>query len=203
MLNKITTICSLMLLALAPTMANASSAITGEKAPEFEFTDTNGTHHNITDFHGKNVVLEWTNHHCPFVIKHYDTRNMQTLQKESTDGGAIWISIVSSAEGKQGHITTEAANEIVTQNGAHPTYKILDEKGEIGKLYGASTTPHMFVIDAKGILAYQGAIDDNSSHKADAVKGANNHVRAALSDLNAGHAVKTATTKPYGCGVKY
>lgn len=190
----------MMVMFIAP--ANAAAEI-GKAAPEISAKDTNGNDFNLSDHKGKIVVLEWTNHACPFVVKHYDTNNMQSAQKKAREMGVEWISIVSSAEGRQGHVSAEEANKITAEAGASPTAKILDASGEIGKAYGAKTTPHMFVIDENGNLAYAGAIDDNSSPRASTVKGAKNYVLAAISDLQAGNAVETAQTAPYGCSVKY
>ncbi len=175
----------------------------GQPAPDFTATDVDGNAFKLSDHKGKTVVLEWTNHECPFVIKHYDTGNMQKTQKAARDQGVEWITIVSSAPEKQGHVSAEEAKAIVAEAGAHPTTKILDESGEIGKMYDARTTPHMFVIDAEGNVVYAGAIDDNSSPRHSTVEGATNYVTAALDDLAAGRAVATPQTAPYGCSVKY
>ena len=185
-------------------MPNANAApVVGEPAPEFTAIDTNGVERSLSDFKGKNVVLEWSNHQCPFVVKHYGPGNMQKVQKESTDNGAVWLTIVSSAEGKQGAISAEESNEVMKEVGAHSTARILDPSGEIGKLYAAKTTPHMFVIDKDGILAYAGAIDSDSGFKPSSIEGATNYITEALKSLNAGEAIKVASTKPYGCSVKY
>ena len=192
---------ALMLLTLNP--AQAAPEI-GQAAPEFEGTNIlTGQPFNLSDHKGKIVVLEWTNHQCPFVVKHYETGNMQKIQKAALEQGATWVSIVSSAPGQQGHVTAEEGVKIATDAGASISAKLLDESGEIGKLYGASTTPHMFVINGEGVLVYAGAIDDNSSPSHDTVEGAKNYVTAALSDLAAGKPVETATSQPYGCAVKY
>jgi len=159
--------------------------------------------HSLSDFKGKNVVLEWSNHECPFVVKHYEPGNMQKIQKQATEDGAVWLTIVSSAEGKQGNVTAEEANQIMDEMGANSTARILDPSGAIGKLYGAKTTPHMFVINKEGILSYAGAIDSDSSFKQSSIEGATNYVMAALKDLNSGKSVEVASTKPYGCSVKY
>ncbi len=180
-----------------------SAPAIGEKAPEFKGKTMNGEIVSLSDFQGKKVILEWTNHECPFVIKHYDTGNMQQLQEEATEDGAVWLSIVSSAEGKQGYTDPETAKQVVEEVGAKATDRILDPEGEIGKAYQAKTTPHMFIIDEEGMLVYQGAIDDNSSPRPGTVEGAKNYVRAALDDLEAGRNVQVASTKPYGCSVKY
>lgn len=202
MLKKLSTLCLAIIISASPAFAN-SSVVTGDIAPDFEFTDTNGNTQKLSDLKGNPVVLEWSNHSCPYVIKHYETGNMQKLQKAATENNVTWLTIVSSAEGKQGHTTIEQANKIVSDNKASPTAKILDASGEIGNLYGARTTPHMYVIDKDGILVYQGAIDDNNSHKPDTVESAHNYVTAALESLKKGEAVETSSTKPYGCGVKY
>ncbi len=185
------------------TDAPPAAVTVGAPAPALVAKDTNGKDVNLTDYMGKTVVLEWTNHDCPFVKKHYDAKKMQALQKEAAEQGVIWISVVSSAPDKQGHITADEANKIVADQGAVVTHKILDESGAIGRAYGAKTTPHMFVIDKDGKVAYMGAIDSDASFKPEAIASATNYVRAALADLKAGKPVATAQTEPYGCSVKY
>lgn len=175
----------------------------GEPAPAFTATDSNGKTHNLSDFKGKIVVLEWTNAECPYVVKHYDSKNMQGLQEKYTGQDVVWLTVNSSAEGKQGHVTAEAANALIAEQGAKQTAFILDADGTIGKAYDAKTTPHMFVIDKEGVLVYAGAIDDNDSAKAEDAATAKNYVAAALDALLAGKPVETAQTKPYGCSVKY
>ncbi|MAI61685.1 MAG: thioredoxin family protein [Micavibrio sp. TMED27] len=177
----------------------------GSMAPEIEAVDVmSGEAFKLSDHKGKVVVLEWTNHGCPFVVKHYGSGNMQKVQKEAlAQDNVEWVTIVSSAPGRQGHVTAEEAKAIVEKEGASVSAKLLDETGEIGKAYGAQTTPHMFVIDAEGKLAYMGAIDDNSSPNPKTVEGAKNYVLAALSDIAAGKPVEMAQTRSYGCGVKY
>lgn len=175
----------------------------GKPAPAFTGTDSNGKPHSLPDHKGKIVVLEWNNPECPYVKKHYESMNMQKLQEEYTGKDVVWLTVNSSAEGKQGHLTPEAANTLIKEKGAKQTAYILDPKGEIGKLYGAKVTPHMFVIDKDGNLAYDGAIDDNDSTDATDIPASKNHVKAALDSLLAGKPVETAQTKPYGCGVKY
>ena len=183
--------------------ANASAPVVGEAAPNFTAVDTNGVEHSLSDFKGKNVVLEWSNHDCPFVVKHYRPGNMQKVQKQATDNGAIWLTIVSSAKGKQGSVSPEQANEIMKKDGVHSTARFLDPSGELGRLYDAKTTPHMFVIDKEGVLAYAGAIDSDSGFQSSSIEGATNYVIEALNNLNAGEPVKVASTKPYGCSIKY
>lgn len=189
-----------LLFTAAPAMAAAEA---GSPAPDFTATDINGEEFSLSALKGKTVVLEWTNHQCPFVVKHYETGNMQKVQKAATDQGVVWVSIVSSAEGRQGHVSAEEAKAITKEAGAHPTHKILDASGEIGQAYGAKTTPHMFVINAAGNIAYAGAIDDNPSPRHKTVEGAKNYVLAALDDLKNGRDVETASTQSYGCAVKY
>lgn len=188
--------------ALGVTPAFAAAEV-GKPAPDFTATDIKGNEVKLSDLKGKNVVLEWTNNECPFVKKHYGSGNMQATQQKATEDGAVWVSIVSSAPGMQGNVTAEEAMKIEEEVGAHDTNRILDPSGEIGQLYGAKTTPHMFVIDKEGVLAYAGAIDDKPDADPASVKDAKNYVLAALDDLNAGKAVETPTTAPYGCGVKY
>ena len=183
--------------------AQAETAVVGKPAPDFTGTDTNGKTHKLSDFKGKTVVLEWTNPECPYVVKHYGSGNMQKLQAEATKDGVIWLSVASSADGKEGNMTGEQANAYMTEQKSAPTARILDASGTIGHLYGAKTTPHMFVIDKAGTLVYAGAIDDNDNFSPDTIKGAKNYVAAALQNLKDGKAVETSSTKPYGCGVKY
>lgn len=188
--------------ALFSTPAFATVTI-GAQAPDFSLQNSHGKTVKLSDFSGKIVVLEWTNHECPYVVKHYDTNNMQNLQKDMTSSGAVWLTIVSSAPGRQGHTTAEEAQAIHEKTGAHATHRLLDPEGAVGKMYGAVTTPHMYVIDTNGQLAYAGAIDNDPSARHEAVKTAQNFVKDAVSALQNGQAVKMAETRPYGCSVKY
>ena len=183
--------------------SSAADPTIGAKAPAFSLTDTNGKSHSLSDFKGKYVVLEWVNHGCPFVKKHYETGNMQALQKKATDKGVVWLSICSSAKGKEGYMTAGEWNKTVADSRTAATAVLLDEKGKVGKTYGAKTTPHMFVINPTGILVYKGAIDDKASTDKDDVKGARNHVMAALDEAMGGKPVTVSATTPYGCSVKY
>lgn len=189
-----------LLLAAVPAMAAVE---VGKPAPDFTGTDTHGTEHTLSDFKGKTVVLEWSNHGCPYVQKHYGTGNMQALQKEATDDGVVWLTIVSSAPGKQGYTTPEEANALMEEQNSHPTARILDPEGTIGKLYDAKTTPHMFVIDKDGTLVYDGAIDDQNAYQPETIEGATNYVREALHALKTGTEIEVTSTTPYGCSVKY
>ena len=190
--------------ALIASTAQAAPA-TGAAAPAFSGVTSAGETISLADFAGKTVVLEWTNDGCPFVKKHYATppANMQTLQKSAAADDIVWISVISSAKGEQGYADAARANELTASRGAAPAHVVLDEAGTIGKLYGAKTTPHMFIITADGELAYDGAIDSKSSAKVEDIAKATNYVTAALEDIEAGRPVATPVTKPYGCSVKY
>lgn len=191
------------LLLLGSVSAGNAAAIVGKKAPSIELRDSNGKTVRLDAFKGKFVVLEWVNFQCPFVGKHYGSGNMQKLQKDYTQKGVVWLSICSSAQGKQGHVNGQEANELLKQKGAAPSRFLLDPAGNVGKAYGAKTTPHMFVIDPKGTVVYDGAIDDTpSTDKAD-IATAKNYVVAALDAAMSGKKVDTAVTQPYGCSVKY
>lgn len=175
----------------------------GQMAPDFTGIDSNGNTHKLSDLKGKTVILEWTNDQCPYVGKHYGAGNMQQLQKETTKDGIVWLSVISSAPGKQGHVAPEKANELTTARNAAPTAVLLDENGVIGKAYNARTTPHMFIINAKGTLVYKGAIDDKPSANQDDIPTAQNYVRNALAAMDAGKAPDPDSTRAYGCSVKY
>ena len=175
----------------------------GQPAPAFTLTDSNGQSHNLADFKGKFVVLEWLNHGCPFVKKHYDSNNMQKLQKEYTSKDVVWLSIVSSAPGKQGHMSPAETNQAKEEKGSAATAVLLDEDGTVGQLYGAKVTPELYVINPDGNLIYAGAIDDKKSLDPADVEGAANYVKRALDEALAGQPVSTPKTEPYGCSVKY
>lgn len=175
----------------------------GAPAPAFSLTDASGKTRSLDEFRGKTVVLEWTNAGCPFVKKHYGAGNMQALQKQAKADGVVWLSINSSAQGKQGHLDGAGAQELLKAQKAAPAAYLLDPDGTVGKLYGARTTPHMYVIDAKGTLVYMGAIDDKPSADPKDIPGAKNFVAQAWRELKAGKPVSEPMTKAYGCGVKY
>lgn len=175
----------------------------GDGAPDFTATDSNGKTHKLSDFKGKFVVLEWTNSGCPFTIKHYDSGNMQKLQKEWTGKGVVWLTVLSSAPGKQGYKTATEENAYVREKGASPTAVLMDPNGNLGHLFGAKTTPHMFIIDPSGKLVYNGAIDDKPTTDRDDINGAKNYVEAVLTEAMSGKTVTTASSQPYGCSVKY
>ena len=184
-------------------VSSAWAAKVGQPAPDFTGQGSDGKSYHLADLKGKYVVLEWSNEGCPFVKKHYGSGNMQRLQKEWTGKGVTWLTILSSAPGKEGHVTADQENAYLKEKKAAPTAALLDPTGTIGNLYSAKTTPHMFVIDPKGTLVYEGAIDDKASADPADIAGAKNYVSAALTDLMAGKAVAESTTRPYGCSVKY
>jgi len=190
-----------LLFAMATT-AGAALKI-GEPAPGFTGIDTSGKSHALSDFRGKPVVLEWTNHDCPYVRKHYSSGNMQRQQQTATGQGVVWLSIISSAPGKQGHVTPAQADALTAERNAAPSAVILDEKGEIGRLYEAKSTPHMYIIDADGKLAYMGGIDSIASANPADIGKATQYVPAALARVMNGEPVAPSVTRPYGCSVKY
>jgi len=188
---------------LAVSSAVHADVTVGDEAPDFVLTDTYGVSHSLSQYEGKFVVLEWLNHDCPFIQKHYRSGNMQHLQNEYTAKGVIWLSINSSAPGKGGNYPPDVANQLSEKVGAAPTAVLLDPEGTVGHLYGAKTTPHMFVINSKQQLIYQGALDDKpSTHPAD-IESAHNYVRAALDQAMTGKKVAVKSTPAYGCSVKY
>jgi peroxiredoxin len=191
----------LLLAALLSPLALSAAVETGEPAPGFTLTDTEGNEHSLSDFEGQYVVLEWLNHQCPFVVRHYESGNMQALQEKYTDQGVVWLSIVSSAPGKQGYFPPEKANQLTEEKSADPTAVLIDSSGTVGKAYGARTTPHMYVIDPEGVLVYQGAIDDQPRGRNPSE--ATNYVVEALEASMDGEEVEVASTRPYGCSVKY
>ena len=176
------------------------------KAPNFTALDSYGNNIQLSDFIGSPVILEWTNHECPYVMRHYDENNMQSVQKMALDAGVVWLSIISSTPGDQGHVSPNKANALTSSRAASPAHVLLDESGEIGMLYGAKTTPHMYMIDANGILRYKGAIDDigRGMQFFDAsLQQAKNYVSSQMSELIANQSLAISSTTAYGCSVKY
>jgi len=189
---------------LSTLTASASAALQiGEPAPAFTAIDTSGKSHNLGDFRGQPVILEWTNHDCPYVRKHYNSGNMQQQQRAATQQGAVWLSIISSAPGKQGHVTPAQADTLTVQRNAAPSAVLIDEQGDIGRLYGARTTPHMYIIDADGKLAYMGGIDSIPSANPADIAQATQYVPAALAQVMQEKPATSSVTRPYGCSVKY
>ena len=189
-------------LALAAIPAVAAPTV-GQPAPAFQTRDANGQTRSLDQFRGKAVVLEWTNSGCPYVQHAYKSGVMPALQRQAAKDGVVWLTVVSSAPGKQGYMEAAGVPAWKAQTGAAPADVLLDPAGKVGRTYGAKTTPHMFVVDAKGTLIYMGGFDDKPSTHAEDAKTAHNYVRAALDDLKTGKPVRDAVTRPYGCAVKY
>ena len=181
----------------------AAPARLGAAAPPFTLPDSNGKTVSLADFKGKTVVLEWTNHECPYVRKHYGGNNMQALQKKWTAQGIIWLTLISSHPGAQGFVHGLEANKLTEERGAAPTAVLLDPNGGVGRSYGAQVTPHMYVITGDGTLVYMGGIDDKPTTRLEDLKTANNFVDAALNELVAGKTVSIKTSRAYGCTIKY
>lgn len=186
-----------------PVAALAAGLPIGKPAPAFEAMDADGRSVRLSDFKGRTVVLEWTNHDCPFVRKHYESGAMQALQKRWTERGVVWLSVISSAPGEQGAVDGAEAKRLTVERAAAPSDVLLDPKGVLGRAYDARTTPHMYIVTGDGTLAYQGGIDDKPSTELADLKTARNYVEEALSALAAGKPVAATTTRPYGCTVKY
>jgi peroxiredoxin len=189
-------------LALAAGTALAAATV-GQPAPAFTATDVNGKTVSLADFKGKHVVLEWVNPGCPFVVKHYATQNMQGTQKEATGKGVVWLAVNSTAVGTTDYRKPADMAAWMTQQAAPVTATLMDADGKVGRAYGARTTPHMYIIDPQGKVVYTGAIDSIPSSNRDDIARATNHVKAALAETLAGKAVTVASTRPYGCSVKY
>ena len=181
----------------------AESPQVGSAAPDFSVTDSKGKTQSVSQYKGKYVVLEWFNPECPFVKKHYGPGNMQKLQKEFTDKGVVWLAVDSSAPGKEGNLTPEQAEKKMTEWKTHATALVLDQDGKAGQAYGAKNTPHMFIIDPEGKIIYAGAIDSKATPNPADISSSTNYVKVALDEAMAGKPVSTASTRPYGCSVKY
>ena len=184
-------------------IAAAATAEVGRPAPAFQLVDSTGHPRSLADFAGRTVVLEWTNHGCPFVQKHYGAGNVQAQQREAAAGGVVWLTINSSAPGKQGHVDGAGAEKVRRDAGSAQTAYLLDPDGIAGRAYGARTTPHMYVIDPEGVLRYAGAIDSIPSSDESDIAKATQYVPQALAELEAEQAVSVPVTRPYGCSVKY
>lgn len=182
---------------------NKATAAIDKKAPDFTLTDVDGKAHKLSDYEGKYVVLEWSNPDCPFVRKHYGSGNMQSLQKQYSEKGVVWLTICSSGPGKQGYYEAAAVKPQLKEKKVASTAYLLDADGKVARLYAAKTTPHMFIIDQKGKLLYAGAIDDKPSTKKVDIDGATNYVRAALDAVLADKSVEVKSSTPYGCSIKY
>lgn len=206
MIRRITFSLTFFLGILATGVANAA-ATSGQPAPSFQATDSNGNDVSLDDFSGEYVVLEWLNPSCPFTGKHYDSGNMQALQKKYVKKGVKWLSVYTMPE--SGLLTrfftksSEKMNNWLEENEAAPTALLMDMDTSLGQLYGAKTTPHMFVINREGKVIYAGAIDDTRSTDVDDIPSSTNYVAAALDEALSGKPVTAAVTRPYGCAVKY
>ncbi|GGW89407.1 redoxin domain-containing protein [Alteromonas halophila] len=174
-----------------------------EPAPAFSLQNSYGETVSLSEFEGKHVILEWTNHECPYVKKHYGADNMQALQRTYTDEDVVWLTIISSAPGKQGHVSAQTANELTDSREAAPTHVLFDPDGDVGRMYKAKTTPHMYIVDPKGTLQYAGAIDSIKSANPADIPNAVNYVTSGMDALAAGSDPNPELTAPYGCSIKY
>jgi peroxiredoxin len=188
---------------IATALHAADSPPVGSNAPEFSATDSKGKTHSLTDYKGKYVVLEWFNPECPFVKKHYGSGNMQKLQQNFTSKGVTWLTIDSSAPGKEGSLKPDEANKAIADLKAHSTALLLDADGKVGRTYGAKNTPHMFIINPEGKIIYEGAIDSKPTPNPDDIPSSTNYVKVALDESMAGKQVTTPSSRPYGCSIKY
>lgn len=190
-------------LSLVAGTALGAPASVGQPAPTFSVSDAAGKTVSLADFRGRTVVLEWVNPECPYVRKHYGSANMQGTQKGATASGAIWLAVNSTHPSHGDYKVPAAMTAWTQQQGAAPSATLMDSDGKVGRAYGARTTPHMYVIDAKGTLVYAGGIDDKPSANPADVKTAKNFVNAALADMQAGRPIAQPVTRAYGCSVKY
>jgi AhpC/TSA family len=193
----------LVAIAFVVGLSSAWAVRVGEHAPDFTATDSNGQVHKLSNYQGRFVVLEWTNRGCPYTQKHYNSGNMQRLQREWTSRGVVWLTVLSSAPGKQGYATGPEENAYLKQVNSTPTAALLDPTGALGHLYDAKTSPHMFIINPQGILLYNGAIDDRPTTDVADVATAKNYISIALEEATSGKPLTYTTTRPYGCSVKY
>lgn len=195
-------VAALIALSLVPQISKAE-AVPGKPAPYFDVKDAKGKSHKLSDYAGRWTVLEWFNKDCPYVKKHYGAKNMQMLQADFVAKGVVWLTVNSSATGKQGYTTPEETLKVAKDNGSSASALLIDTDGKMGKAYGAKTTPHMFVIDPKGVVVYAGAIDNNDSSDPATIKGSVNYVKDALNQGMSGKKIEMASSRPYGCAVKY
>jgi len=204
MKNSLRLLVAALAAAAISTGLSAMTAEVGKSAPDFTLTDINGKKHSLSDFKGKTVVLEWVNPECPFVVKHYEkSGNMPKTQKAALADGVVWLQINSGHAGAQGDFSPEQVKAWMAKNSAASTAYFRDSDGKVGKLYDARTTPHMYIVNPEGTLVYAGGIDSIRSSDPDDIAKATNYVTAALADLKAGKPVREASTRPYGCSVKY
>lgn len=194
--------CAAVAAVLLPLCAAAQVRV-GAPAPDFTATDSRGHSETLSSFRGKYVVLEWHNNGCPYTKKHYESGNMQALQREWTAKGVVWFTVISSAPGTQGYVTDAQENAYLEKMHADPTAVLMDPEGKLGHLYDAKTTPQMIVINPSGDVIYDGAIDNRPTPDISDIKGADNYVSDALTEAMEGKPVAKAYTRPYGCSVKY
>jgi AhpC/TSA family len=190
------------MMGIASRAAGATPQI-GQPAPEFTATDSKGHPLTLNEYRGKTVVLEWTNADCPYTRKHYTSGNMQGIQALAQKNGVIWLTVISSAPGRQGYVNGPAADALTQSRGAVPTAVLLDSSGTVGRLYGAKTTPHMFVIDKNGAVQYMGGIDSIATADISDIAQAEPYLKEAMLDVVQGKPVAHAVTRPYGCSIKY
>jgi len=202
-LNRLSRIAFLSIIAVFVSATVNAEPVIEQPAPLFSGAAADGSTVKLADLHGKTVVLEWTNADCPFVKKHYESGNIPRLQKSATAQGIVWLQVISSAEGKQGYVDGATAKKLNSERGATPTNTVFDPDGKIGRLYGATNTPQFFIINPEGVLVYKGGIDSIPSADQEDIAKAENYVSAALADLATGKKVAKASTRPYGCTVKY
>jgi len=204
MRNQLLSLCTVVAfgVALQSGAALAAPAV-GQPAPDFTAVDSNGKTIHLSDFKGKEVVLEWTNDQCPYVRKWYGTGAMQKLQKDAAGEGAVWLTVISSGPGKEGYVTPEQANDDTKMREAAPSYVLMDSAGTIGHLYNAMTTPDMYVVDKDGILRYSGGADSLGTTDPADIQKAEPYAREAIDAVAKGQKVSNPVTRPYGCNVKY
>ena len=187
---------------IIPGIAHAAAEV-GTPAPLFTSVDSNGKTQSLEQYRGKIVVLETTNHDCPYVAKHYRAGNMQAQQRDAAAKGIVWLTVASSAPGEQGNVTPQQANELTVKRGAAPAAVLIDPQSKVARAYAATVTPHMYIVDAKGILVYKGGIDSIATSNIDDIAKAKQYVRVALEEMAAGKPITEASTRPYGCTLKY
>ena len=180
-----------------------SAAAVGQKAPDFTAKDTAGKTVSLADFKGKTVVLEWVNPGCPYVRKHYSVANMQSTQKDAAGKGVVWLAINSTEPGHPDYLAPVALQAWMGEQKAAATHTVMDESGKIGQAYDARTTPHMYIVNPQGLLIYAGGIDSIASARPDDIKTATNYVKVGLGETLSGKPISNASTRPYGCSVKY
>lgn len=196
-------LCSAALLLSSVMSTSLMAADVQQTAPTFSLQNSQGEAVSLEQFKGKHVILEWTNHDCPYVKKHYGADNMQALQRQYAGDDVVWLSVISSAPGKQGYVSADKANQLTASRNAAPTHVLFDPEGTVGKMYKAKTTPHIFIVDPQGILQYNGAIDSIKSANPADISKATNYVNTSMTALAAGEQPNPAVTAPYGCSIKY